>query len=419
MRRCASLAVIGLAVIAWAGCEFQNLTEAENQLGRGPARSLAFEIPIAVDTFDTRELFDSLLDFRTVTLSDSLLAAAIDTVTLSVSNLIGFSISNVVFQDTVSPPPVWEQVSASDFDLGSFEDAIRDATLNSALAVTAVTNTADAPITLLDFVLGVVPIVGGKLDSVGGQPAYETGPGGAPILVAMEDTPGGRTFALGRMQVRKTTTLQAAALVDRLVDRVLAGDSVALVASGDVIIGDGSAISIAPSSELRFEIEPLIGFDLTLPASGVSVQPDSNLFSGGLDLDSALADDLIGEVLDSAGVKLIIENGLPFAMDVSIALVSGTVTGNVFTAPNAVIDSINVGAALVGANGRVTQALRDTVRVVVTANDTRQAVATDVTVGVRIVLRPPPGGRAAVESQNRVILNVRGLVWATIGGGTP
>lgn len=94
-RRVAWSSAVGLMLLS-AGCEPTSITEARNQLGRGPARLVLFAIPVAQDTVTVGELLcpsSSTTPCDTVTTSDGLMGIKIDsqTVAVGVGNQLRFN----------------------------------------------------------------------------------------------------------------------------------------------------------------------------------------------------------------------------------------------------------------------------------------------------------------------------------------
>lgn len=401
-----------LALGAFLSACLADIADPEGQLSRGPLRQIEYDLPIAQDTFAFGDGLDSIiLD----TLPGGLLAIVPDTVSFSL--FIPFAVPAILIDTTFTPPPIWQVVDSAMLNLGEFEDALGNATLNFALAALNVSNTADAPVEFVNYRLGVVPVVGGVLDSVAGQPAFITDGGGIPIVVDVVD-PGNTVYALARGQTGKIDSIQAAPVVDLLVDQVLAGNTVALVGAGDLHVGDGSVITVNVGDFLAFNVVPIVGLDLTLGPGGVGIDVPNRIESG-LDLSSNLASDLVDNVLDSIGLVFAVQNGVAFGLRVETAFVEGSVTGDVFTAPNAVLDTLLVSAAPVDANGRATGATTDTTGLVLSNLDVTQTFGQFISVGVRVRLLPPAGGRGQIHDTDRIQLAASARVWGHVGGGTP
>jgi hypothetical protein len=301
--------------------------------------------------------------------------------------------------------------------LGELENVIRDATLHTAPIGAAVENTADAPMTLTDFALGLV-----RIDLLTGNPRrdpttnefeYET-EAGAPILIPVAD-PGVNTLALGR-QATVNLTLDGAPLVDRLVDLLIDGVRTAIVGAGTVSIGDGTIGTVGPSDRIVLRVDPVVGFDLTVPAGGVSF--DSSLAVPGLDLDADVTEEIIA-LLDSAAVDLAVTNATPFAVEATTAFVAGSVAGDVFATPGRVdVAPLIVSAPAVSDDGIVLEPLSDFLTVALAPGDLLPLLGAEFTAGVRIRLLPPVGGRGALRATDyiRVRAGAR-IVYHT--GGAP
>ena len=400
-----------------AGCEPESITDARNTLGLGPRRTLSVEIPVTVDTFTVSEILTDWLGISTIVIADNLVAVEANPqiVAVAVADSVG-TFTNVPLDSSLLQFPVEEemQFSAAGLNLGEFQEPAREATVHSALIALEVTNTADAPLTLRDFTLGVVMVDPGtgNIRRVGLVPDYETDSTGTPILVSVAD-PGLTTFAIGRQSL-KIDTLQAAAVVDRLVDSLLAGSQVALVGAGTALVGDGTLGSVAAGDQLSISARPIVGFDFSLPQAGVSL--DSSTAREGLDLDDPNANDIEARV-DSAGAILRVTNSTPFGLQLDIDLVADSVA-DAFAQPNRVsLSSVGVSPALVDGNGRVTEASRDTVFLGLTGASVRPFLGKWFTAGVRITLTPPAGGRGALRTTDLVIVDVTAVMHLRVGGG--
>ena len=405
------LLFVCLNVVVATGCEFDSLAEAEDQLRRGPLREYEFVLPIVQDTFVLSDVFDSL-GVGIDTLPDGLLAVVPDTVNFAL--FIPVSIPTLMIDTVVTLAPIWETVDSAMLNLGDFSDALASATVNTAFAGLNFSNTADAPLELVNFRLGVVRVIGGALDSVAGQPAFVTDGGGTPILVDVVD-PGDTVFALGRMEMDKVDSLPAASLIDALVDRVLAGDTVALVGVGALHVGgDGLPVTVAAGDLLSLSVVPIVGLDLTLGAGGAGISLPT-LSESGLDLDPDIADDLTNNVLDSIALDLVVDNGVAFGLQVETAFIGAAVTGDVFTTPGAILDTVLISAAAVDANGRATAATRDTARFALSGMDVAETFGPFVSIGVRIRLLPPAGGRGRIHDSDDIKIAVTARVWLHVG----
>lgn len=417
MRTAVYLSGALILAVTLAGCEPESITAARDTLGLGPQRTLSLQIPVTVDTFTVSEILTDWLGISTIVIADNLVAVEANpqTVSLDVAGGVG-TFTNLPLDSSLLQFAVEEamQFSAAGLNLGEFQEAAEQATLHSALIALEVTNTADAPLTLQDFTLGVVMVDPGtgNIRRVLGLPDYETDGTGTPILVNVAD-PGLTTFAIGRQSL-KIDTLQAAAVVDRLVDSLLAGSQVALVGAGTAKVGDGSSGSVAAGDQLSISARPIIGFDFSIPQAGVSL--DSSTAREGLDLDDPNANDIEARV-DSAGALLRVTNSTPFGLQLDIVLVADSVA-DAFAEPNSEsLTSIIVSPALVDGNGRVTEASRDTVFVGLTGASVRPFLGEWFTAGVQITLTPPAGGRGALHTTDLVIVDATAVMHLRVGGG--
>jgi hypothetical protein len=379
---------------------------------------LRLSLPVARDTFIVDSVLADFVDVTTITLPSGLLAVevtegnfglAVGSITGAVSGPL--PAVNYSIQDGV-------EFVATDLNLGGFEDAVRDAILNTAFAAVTVVNQADAPATLTDFSVGVVRIdpATGNLDSVAGQPDYQTDGTGTPILALLADG-AGTTFAVPRSGTA-IDTLFSAALVDRMVDMLIDGERVALVGAGDVTVGDGSNVTIGATDELLVTLKPVIGFDFSLPPAGVSI--DSSVAEKGLDLDSEDADDMASRT-DSAVVTLDFENATSLGVEATVIIVADSLA-DAFGAPpqdQVPLDVVTISPGQVDANGRVTQATSEVTGVVLTGAQARAFMGPWFTAGVRLRLLPPPGGRSAIGAGDWVGMVASVTIYVTNGGGTP
>jgi hypothetical protein len=397
------------------GCEPGSITEAREELQDGPARTLQLSLPVARDTFVVDSVLADFVDVTTITLSDGLLAVEV------VEGNFGLEVGSITGAVSGPLPPVNYSVQdgvefvATDLDLGGFEDAVRDATLNTAFAAVTVVNQADVPATLTDFFVGVVRIdpATGYIDSVAGQPDYQTDGTGTPILVRLADG-ALNTFAIPRSGTA-IDTLFSAALVDRLADMLIDGERAALVGAGDVTVGDGSNATIGATDELLITLKPVIGFDFTLPPAGVSI--DSSVAEKGLDLEPDNADDMAART-DSAVVSLDFENSTSLSVEATVIVVADSLA-DAYSAPpedQVPLDVVTVSPGQVDANGRVTQATSETTGVILTGAQARAFMDEWFTAGIRLRLLPPPGGRSAIGAGDWVGLNASVTIYVRTGG---
>jgi hypothetical protein len=415
--------------VTLAGCEPASVTAARDQLSRGADRTVELTLPIAVDTFWVDSLFGDWLTVPTTTILDGLLAVVASSQDIVIpagdSACAALACPGGTFTGVLDPAvlnfPIeeFQEFTAAGLNLEDFEDAARDATINAALMVLTVSNdSADAPVAVADFQLGVVQIDPGTglPRRVGGLLDWETDGGGAPILVDVP-APGDTLFiAAADSAPPVVDTVAASALVDRLVDLLLDSTRATIVGVGTALVGDGGVGTVSSTDQLTVSIELLIGLDFTIPPAGVSF--DESTAREGLDLDTATVDDITSRV-DSAVASLLVVNATPFGVEAAIEVVGDSVD-DAFAEPPASrvpLDTISVPPATVDGNGRVLTASLDTASVHLTGDDVRPFLGEFFTAGVRIRLFPPNGGRGAVRATDRIIVAVQATFYVRTGGG--
>lgn len=414
-----------LGAAALSGCEPASVTEARDQLGRGGPRDLVFTIPIRQDTITVAGVLTDFLDVEFLTILDSLVAVRV----LPVSEGIAVADSVGTFTGVLDPATnpaltfdvvAWQEVPETNLDLGRFEDAVRNLSIETALVVLMVENTADAPITLSDFTVGVVRVDAATGDirrDAGGDPLYEVDDMGQPILVRLPSS-GGSDWTIPRTGTA-VDTLSAGPLVDRLADLLLDGVRTAVVEAGTIVVGDGSPGTIEGGDSLGLTVESLLGFDFTFGRA--DVQFDSSTVRPGLNLDTASTlggPDAVARLVDSAHVSLTISNGTPFVVEADIAAVEGDFAGDVFSRP----DRVNLGSVLttqatVDALGRAQAPGLSTSTLDLTGEEARVFFGAEFTSGVVVQLRAPSGGRGALRPGDRIVVDAAGRVRLHTGGG--
>jgi hypothetical protein len=403
--------------LAVTACEPASITEARDQLARGGVRFAEYVVPVTIDTITVFEILDDFLDTDPITLADDVLAFAADAQLFTVGTGLAVGAQSGILDPALLNfvTEQWREVGATSLNLGEFESAAQDATINRGLVALSADNDADAPLALTDFTIGVVRLdaAGQPLRDGGGNLLYEED-AGTPILVPVAD-PGGPIWSVGRGAVR-VDTLTAPRLVDRLVDLLLDGVRAALAGEGTVEVGDGTVGTVLATDQLRVTVTPIIGLDFTIPQSGVSF--DSTTVQGGLDWSDEWINDA-GDLVDTAIVTVDVENGTPFGLEVTTAVVEGDFIGDVFAVPGAVlIEPLTIGPAAVDANGLVTAAVTEADSATLLGDDIRPFLNTEFTAAVQVRLFPAAGGRGALRAQDRVVVrsSVRLLVQS---GGTP
>jgi hypothetical protein len=307
------------------------------------------------------------------------------------------------------------EILRSDVDFGDLEEAVEASTLNDAAVALEISNSANAPAVLSDFTLGVV-----RLDAFGdilrdgfGDPDYEVDSLGQPILIPVTD-PGVTTLTLARSSV-SNVSLQSAPLADRLFHLLLGDERVSIVAAGTAAIGDGAPSRIERTDSLAVVLGVTVAFDLTIPDTGVQITRHSvNSGLGDLVEDEREADSLVARI-DSVEFTAELVNRTPFGTEIDIAFIRDSVpeTVDIFLQPGAVlIDRVTLGAPTVDAQGRVSQAISDTVVVRLSNTEVRELLNEFFTAQARIRLLPGAGGggRGAIQASDAVLINSRVLV---------
>ncbi len=303
------------------------------------------------------------------------------------------------------------EILRSDFDFGDLEDAVEASTLNDAVVAVEIDNSASAPAVLSDFTLGVV-----KLDAFGdilrdafGNPDYEVDWLGQPILIPVAD-PGETTLTLARSSA-SNVSLQSAPLADRLFHLLLADQRASIVAAGTIAVGDGGPSRITRTDSLAVVLGVTVAFDLTIPDTGVQITRHSvNDGLGDLVADEREADSLAARI-DSVEFTAELVNRTPFGTEIDIAFVRDSVaeTVDIFLLPGAVlIDRVTLRAPAVDAQGRVSQAISDTVVVRLSNTEVRELLNEFFTAQARIRLLPGTGGgRGAIQASDAVLITSR------------
>jgi hypothetical protein len=307
------------------------------------------------------------------------------------------------------------ELDRAQLSLDDLEDAVLDATLNDATIDIVVLNTADIPVVLTNFFIVAVQVdgLGNLARDGGGNLIFETDGNGARLEAAVAD-PGLSTLTLGR-QVSTNVSVQAAAVVDRMLDLLIQDQGVALVAIGDATAGDGSGSTINSTDDVEVQFDVAIGLDFTLSATGVTL--DRNQSAGGLELDSADIADISSRLI-TAALQAEVENSTPFEMEIQVALAPGRLADSVdvFAEPGAVILApVTVSAPVTNAVGIPTAVATDSISIGISGAQSEVVLGVDFTAGIRFRLLPRSGGGsrgaflpdAAVKLDASVLLEVR------------
>ncbi len=385
------LGLAGATLAMW-GCEPATITEARDQLGRGPDRTLVLIAPVTQDTLEPRMMFGTGRD----TVVSGLVAAKMDAERFAIA-LAGLQVAPVTFEESTQIPP-------TALELDDLEDVIRGSTLNAAVIGLAATNSAAAPVEVSNGTIGIVELdaMGNIPRDVFGRPQYQTDAGGSPILVPVVD-PGQATLTVPAA-ASTTVSLPAAVFADRLVHMLLDGRATAVVAEGTVSLAGGSPTDVTLSDVLDFEAIPVILLDLTVPDTGVVLQV--NRLESGLAIDSTDADQIVDRLVRAAISSRVVSQ-VPFGVEIDIAYAPGDRGDltDIFSLPDAVVLSrLTVDRPPVDASGRATQSVADTVSAEVTGAQVRGLLGSQFTAGLRVRLLPDvaAGSRGAVAATDLI-----------------
>ena len=192
-----------------------------------------------------------------------------------------------------------------------------------------------------------------------------------------------------------------------------------IVASGTAAVGDGASSTIRNSD--RVSVGLAVGLDFTLPSGGVSFGRYGVQSGAGLDSVDAAQTALH---VDTAEATAAVTNGMPFDVQVQVALVPDSVPNltidSAFTQPNRVeLGPVSVAAGTVDTLGRVTAVAQDSVRVGLAGSKSKVLLGKKFTAFVRIRLSPSGGtNRGAVRPGDQGIIHAQGFVQLR-SGGTP
>jgi hypothetical protein len=314
----------------------------------------------------------------------------------------------------------YREILQSQLDFGDLQDAIKSARINDATGALTIRNTAQTPLALAGVTLGVVRLTGaGALQrDAQGHPAYERdSTTNLPILVAL--APSGQTRLAVPRAGSATLSVPMAPLVDRLVHLLLGNVRAAVVAAGTVVAGDGTPSRITRNDSAAVKLLLTIGLDVSLPDSGIVFTRTQ--YASGADLGTADSASVVARLASATAVTNVV-NGTPFAMTVDVAVVGDSVpSGNdVFTRPGRVnLGPVTVAGSPVDGAGRVTTPAASTQTVSLTGDDVRPLLGRRFTTGVRIRLRPPPGGtgRGAIRPSDLLLVTSRASMELRAGGG--
>ena len=316
------------------------------------------------------------------------------------------------------PVQEYDEVPAATVNFGDLKDAILGSHLDDATGTLSIRNTAQAPVTLGTFTLGLV-----RLDASGhpvvdglGNPVYEKdSTTNQPILVNVVQ-PGKTTVLLPRASTT-VLTLQMAPLVDRLVHLLLTGVRTSVIAAGTASAGDGSPSRITRADSALVKFGLTVGLDVTLPDTGVVFTRTE--VSAGADLSSTDSASAISRLVN-ATVIAATTNGTPLGVTLQIAITGDSLPNtDVFTVPGSLkLGPIGVAPATADSLGRTVAPGVSTDSLSISGAQSQVLLGKKMTTTVKIRLTPPAGGkRGAVSSTARVIIDSRAEVQLSAGGG--
>ncbi len=382
-----------VALAAGTACEPGSITEARDQLKRGGLRTLELMVVVTQDSVVVADFLPEDVD----TVIGGISGVAIDRQTFIVPAVASFLV------------PV--EFGGNAIDFGDFEDAVRDATINVAQARLVLKNDSAQQVVLSNVIVGVVelnPDGSVPLDA-GGAPVFDTTATGVPRFVAVADP--GSTVLTVPGNGTDTVDLDAALVVDGLVDLVLDGRRAAVVITGS---GSGGGF---PVTFLVGTMDLVVLLDLTLPGAGVELS--SNTVQDGAELDAADAEQ-VAERVTKATFTATVVNGTPFAVDIDLAFLDGDLgEADLFALPGAVvIPRITLSGASVDAAGRVTAPATTTVTISLTGTQLQPLLREQFTSRSRISIRASAGagGRAVVRPGDIVRFDARVAITIQAGG---
>lgn len=384
-----ALATVGLLLVAVSACQPGSVTEARDQLKRGGERTFSLTLPVTIDSAVVEDFLGGVND----TVVNGVLGVPIDRQSLNVPVIPSF----------LAATPV----SATAVDFAEFEDAVRDATIASSPARVRLTNLNGQAATLSNVVVGVVALnPDGSIPVDGtGAPVYDTTGAGVPRTLDLSD-PGSAVITVAAAAT-SSIDVEAAVIVDGVVDLILNGDRPAVVVTGDGAGPVGGFLSVT--------IDMVALFDLFLPQGGVAIS--SNVTQAGAQLDTGDADQ-VADRISLASFIAVATNRTAFAVDVEIAIAEGDLgETDVFGVPGSVvISSFSLDAGTVDATGVLTNPVTDTVTIALTGVQTRPLLDSLFTASSRITLRPvSANGRAVMRPTDVVTFNARAALTIVAG----
>lgn len=245
--------------------------------------------------------------------------------------------------------------------------------------------------------------------------------GGQPIRVLVQQG------ATGRFTVRAggsdSVTVVATSLINGLIQNVIDGKSVGLLATGRAGFGSATG-TLAVGDSLEFSLRVRAPLDLKLPAGGITLD---RIDHEAIDLGGTSGDFVadLGEDLVSGSFKLNITNSTPLGLTISVAVArtpadtTGFDPSQVPAAEKFEITGVDMPPAQVDAGGLVTTPSTSTQTVTIpTARlDVFRPVEgeTKLSVGIKVVVKPPAGGRAHVSRADFIEVRATGTLQVCAG----
>jgi len=373
----------------FAACRPDSVTGARDRLTGGDARTVQYRLPLTEESYG---ILSFLENTKTEVLEDGLVAIPLrpDTVRGTVGTALLFT-REVELE-------VVERVRGGALRRDELASAVAVSEVRRAPLRLTLRHTSRATLVLVDLALALVRTDDrGRPARDGGDLDLERGATGDPIRVPLGDTlrvPPRRELAIER---------DAAALVDRLSELLVAREPVAIVVTGSLRVSQADQARVRPDDALLLVHRAFVGLDLILPDTGVVLRRGELL--EGLGFSDRDRDDIQERVL-RAGSRVEVENEIPFRVRVDIAYVAGDRRGDdVFAAEDGVLlDPLTVA----GRRGTAA-APRDTLAVEVPGSQVRPLLGDVFTLALRVRLLPGPGpgGRGALRVGDAVRIDAQ------------
>jgi len=394
------LAIAG-GVIA-SGCRPDSVTGAREQLAGDDTRAVTYRLPLTREAYGPRRFLENT---TTEVLEDGVLAIPLpsDTLRGPVGAALLFT-RRLDFEIAERVPP----------------GALRRDEMASAIAVSEIRraplrlvlyHTSRATLVLVEPSLALVrtDASGEPVRDDSGALDLERGSSGAPIRVPLGDR-----LEIARGQ-RLELEREAAPVVDRLAELLVAREPVAIVLTASLRVSGSDQPRVRPGDALFLIHRVSVALDLVPPDSGIVIRRTEVL--DGLGFSDLDADD-IEERLIGAGTIVDVENEIPFRLRVHLAYVGGRrANEDVFEAEDRVLLEPLTVAGRRGPGGPIP---RETLEVEVPGSRVRPLLGDDFTLGIRIRLLPgpAPGGRGALRIMDLVRIDAQVFADLRARGGS-